>query len=388
MSTATVLGGLCAAAALPGCAYLAALTAGSLRTPRRLITGDVNGQRRVVIVVPAHNESMALLRTLRSLRREVLTDPLARIVVIADNCSDDTADVALAAGVDVLERQDPARRGKGYALRFAFDAITEADWFIVIDADSEVEPGFLRAMRAAMTPDADALQCRYGVRDALSSPRLALAEVAFGAWNVLRPRGREGLGLSVGILGNGFALSRRTLQAVPYTAASIVEDVEYHHLLVAAGLRVRWVDPAQVRGEMPLDREAAGQQRARWEGGRLRLLTQRLPGLLAQAAAGRWRLLDPVLDLLLWPLTWLVSLLLVALATGPSAAQGLALAGLFTVGVHVAVSLRLIRAGTPHLRALLLGAPAHLAWKLTLGTATWRAARRHAAWVRTHRNPA
>lgn len=369
---------------LPGSTYLAVLTAAATR-PARTLSADTGHPQQLVIVVPAHNESLNLLRTLHSLQRDIAGDAAARIVVVADNCNDDTADVALACGVEVIERHDPERRGKGHALRFAFDRLHEADAFIVVDADTDVEPGFMAAMRDALAAGADALQCRYGVRDALANPRTALADVALGAWNMLRPRGRAALGLSAGILGNGFALSRRALQAVPYSADSIVEDVEYHHLLVQAGLRVQWVDNACVRGDMPQQRGAAAQQRARWEGGRLRLLAEGGPALLGRVLTGHWRLADPLLDLLLWPLAWHVSLLLLALALGATAVQLAAGAGLAIVALHVAVALALMPARAAHLRAL-LRAPAYMAWKLCLLPGTWRASRRHAAWVRSERN--
>ncbi|HSM21181.1 MAG TPA: glycosyltransferase family 2 protein, partial [Rubrivivax sp.] len=359
------LGALALALTLPGSVYLATLTAAAAWPVRRKNTGAAAAALapRLVIVVPAHNESLGLLRTLRSLQREVASDTRTRIVVVADNCSDNTADVARSAGVEVLERHDDARRGKGHALRYAFDTLNDADGFIVIDADTDVEPAFLCAMRAALAGGADALQCRYGVRDALAHRRATLADVALGAWNVLRPRGRATLGLSAGILGNGFALSRRALQAVPYSADSIVEDVEYHHLLVRAGLRVQWVDGAQVRGDMPAARSAAAQQRARWEGGRLRLLASQGPTLAARVLAGQWRLADPLLDLLLWPLAWHTSLLLLALALGAAPVQIAAGAGLAVVALHVALALWLMPARREHFRAL-LGAPAYVAWKL------------------------
>lgn len=370
---------------LPGSAYLAVLTGAALR-PARTTATPTGATQRLVVVVPAHNESLNLLRTLRSLQRDITGDAETCIVVVADNCSDDTADVALAAGVNVIERHDSERRGKGHALRFAFDTLHDADAFIVVDADTDVEPGFIAAMRGALAAGADALQCRYGVRDALAHRRATLADVALGAWNVLRPRGRAALGLSAGILGNGFALSRRALQAVPYTADSIVEDVEYHHLLVQAGLRVQWVDNACVRGDMPQQRGAAAQQRARWEGGRLRLLAERGPALLGRVLRGQWRLADPLLDLLLWPLAWHTSLLLLALALGGAAVQFAAGAGLAVVTLHVAVALALMPARRAHLRAL-LGAPVYVAWKLCLAPRTWRATSRHTPWVRSQRRP-
>ena len=382
------LGAAALALTLPGSLYLATLTAAAAWPARRKAAHGAapRPDLHLVIVVPAHDESLGLLRTLRSLQSETASDARTRIVVVADNCSDDTAAVARAAGVDVLERDDPLRRGKGHALRYVFETLQDADAFIVIDADTDVEPGFLRAMRAVLAAGADAAQCRYGVRDPLLHQHTALADVALGAWNVLRPRGRAALGLSAGILGNGFALTRRALQAVPYTADSIVEDVEYHHLLVRAGLRVQWVDAAQVRGDMPVARTAAAQQRARWEGGRLRLLASRGPALVAGLLSGQWRLADPLLDLLLWPLAWHLSLLLLALALGTPPVQVAAAAGLAVLALHVTVALWLMPARREHLRAL-LRVPAYVFWKLRLAATTWRAASRHAPWVRSARHP-
>lgn len=301
----------------------------------------------------------------------------------------------LSAGVGIrpVPREsgaaDPDRRGKGWALQHAFDHI-EADWYLVIDADTDVEPGFLAAMRRAIDGGADALQCRYLVRDALRSRRGTLAEVAWSAWNVLRPRGRDALGLSAGILGNGFALSRQTLDRVPYLAHSIVEDVEYHVLLVQAGLRVTWVDDALVRGDMPQASAAAGVQRARWEGGRLRLACERVPSLLAEVGrTGRWRLLDPVADLLLLPLVLHVVLLLLALGLalvgGARPVAITAAAALGMVAVHVLTGLVLIRAQAAHWRAL-AGVPGYFLWKLLLTTRIVRSARGQATWVRTERD--
>jgi cellulose synthase/poly-beta-1,6-N-acetylglucosamine synthase-like glycosyltransferase len=380
-----IIGAAALSLALPGCLYLAALSVAVLRTPRRATSATPTAPR-LAVVVPAHDEAAGLPRTLRSLQQDLHGDALTRIVVVADNCSDDTAAVARAMGVQVLERQDLQHRGKGYALRHAFDTLHDADAFIVVDADTDVEPGFVATMRAALAGGADALQCRYGVRDAGASRGASLADVALGAWNVLRPRGRAALGLSSGILGNGFALSRRMLQAVPYSASSIVEDVEYHHLLLQRGFRVQWVDGACVRGDMPQGRSAAAQQRARWEGGRLRLLRERGPALAARCLAGQWRLADPLLDLLTWPLAWLVSLLLLAATLGAPPVQLAAAAGLAGLALHVLTALWLMQAQGHHLRAL-LAAPAYLVWKLRLAGRTWRAAGRHAAWVRSQRHP-
>lgn len=373
-----------ALAALPGSLLLGTLTAAALAPPRTRRAVMHCRPLRVAVVVPAHNESVAIVRTLRSLQRDIADCPHTRLVVVADNCSDDTAHVALASGVEVIERHDPARRGKGFALRYAFDLIDDADWFVVVDADTDVAPGFIEAMRTAMASGSDALQARYRVRDAGQSPRLALADLALTAWNVVRPRGRGALGLSVGLLGNGFAVARRTLDAVPWNAQSIVEDLEYHHALVRAGLRVDWVDDAEVRGDMPLGTSSAAGQRARWEGGRLRLARERLPAMLRETASGRWRLAEPALELLLLPPSWHVLLLAAAALLGSGLVAATGAVGLGIVALHVAVALHLGRSRQMHLRAL-AGVPAYWMWKLGLAAATWRASDRRAAWVRSER---
>jgi cellulose synthase/poly-beta-1,6-N-acetylglucosamine synthase-like glycosyltransferase len=374
---------------LPGTIYLAVLTLAAHRRPPIKTPKPQAPALKVALVVPAHNEGLHLLRTLRSLQAACHGDALTQIWVVADNCTDNTADVARSAGVQVLERFNDAERGKGYALEHAFKHIPGVDWFVVVDADTDVELQFVDALRAQMSPDTAALQCRYLVRDALASRRGTLSEVAWAAWNVLRPRGRGALGLSVGILGNGFALSRQTLEQVPYTARSIVEDVEYHILLVQLGLRVRWVDTTTVRGDMPTADAAAGTQRARWEGGRLRLALDRVPGLLWQGMTRNARLLDPTLDLLLLPLAMHVGLLLLALGlglVGSGTAALWALGCLAVVVWHVFTGLRLIDAQHAHWSAL-LQVPGYIVWKLLLTAKVVKAAGRKTEWVRSEREP-
>ncbi len=381
-----LLGAVALALALPGSLYLLLLTLAALR-PAAPAQAPNERQRalRLAIVVPAHNEAQGISRTLHKLQAQVARWPNTRLLVVADNCSDDTAAVARAAGAVVLVRDDPLHRGKGQALRHAFAALGDrVDWLLVVDADTDVADNFVGAMRAAMHDSVDALQSRYGLRDPDASSAARLTELALGAWNLLRPRGRMALGLSAGILGNGFALSRRTLDRVPYLAESIVEDVEYHHMLIEAGLRVHFVDATTVLGDMPLASAAAGAQRARWEGGRLGLLRSRGLTLLRHVLQGRWRLADPLLDLMLPPLAWLLTLQLLALTLGNGLVRGMAAAALLALALHVLIALKLIRADRRHLRAL-LGVPRYLVWKLSLLLASWRASRRNAGWVRSAR---
>jgi cellulose synthase/poly-beta-1,6-N-acetylglucosamine synthase-like glycosyltransferase len=392
MALATdILGWTLLALAMPGTLYLGVLTvAGSL--PRRSTsTGRLAG--RLAIVVPAHDEENGIARTVENLVAEAAVDGATDVVVIADNCSDATAERARAAGAQLIVREDPRRHGKGFALQHAFESLHPARYaaYIVIDADSRVDSGFLAAIRKRFGSGALAVQARYTVLNADESPRTRLAELALAAWNVLRPRGRDRLGVSVGLLGNGFALRREVLDSVPYTAASVVEDLEYHLALVKAGIRVRFADLATVRGEMPSMGAAAATQRARWEGGRLQMLRCHGARLAARSLRGDGRFVDPLADLLLPPLAYLVALVLGGLVAGLLAggsftiAQAAALM-LALIGAHVVSAVSV--AGLPWQRLRLLAhVPGYLLWKLLHLGGVLRGARRDAPWVRTARNP-
>ena len=134
------------------------------------------------------------------------------------------------------------------------------------------------------------------VRNADESTRTRLMNVALMAFNVLRPRGRSRFGMSAGILGNGFGLSRACLERVPYTARSVVEDLEHHLELVKDGMRVEFVDDTWVKADFPVGERGADTQRARWEGGRFRMVREHAPRLLGEIVRGRaakWSHNDP-----------------------------------------------------------------------------------------------
>ena len=378
------LGVILVAMTLPGTLLLLALSLASLRGARPAPPTRRTG--RAVIVVPAHNEEGGIAATVAALREQAALDGACEVVVVADNCEDATAQRARAAGARVLVRQHRARRGKGHALHYAFERLAPEghELFFVVDADSRLVPGFLLEMRRAFDAGAPAAQARYTVLNAGESARTRLMTVALAAFNILRPRGRAALGLSAGIYGNGFALHRDALRAVPYQAGSVTEDVEYHLLLVRAGINVAFVDRATVLAEMPAGGSAAGTQRARWEGGRLRLAATRIPGLAHGVLQGRWRELEPLADLALLPLAY-HALALVALLLLPAPWSVAGWLGAATLALHVGIAARVAGIGARPLFAALLGVPAYVIWKLLNLPRTLRAGARHAPWVRTAR---
>jgi cellulose synthase/poly-beta-1,6-N-acetylglucosamine synthase-like glycosyltransferase len=373
---------------LPGAIELAILTfAGILPLPDRTDRESLKTINKLAIAIPAHNEAAVISQCVRSLAGCASpSNAETSIVVIADNCTDATADIARAVGARVLVRSDTERRGKGYALNFAFEILLaeQFDAVIVVDADTVADSNLLTETVRLFRAGADGVQARYAVLNPEASIRTRLMNVAFMAFNVLRPRARERMGLSAGILGNGFGLTRSTLEAVPYNAHSIVEDLEYHLHVVQAGKRIAFADRTCVRGEIPAGGLGASTQRARWEGGRLRVAIEQVPGLIRGILAGRLALLEPLLDLLLLPLAFHATLLIVTalLPFGPT--RMYAIAALALLAFHVLAAIA-VGGGTSKDLAALLGAPAYVAWKLAASPKTLKSAQALSPWVRTNR---
>lgn len=372
-------------ATLPALAELLILSVAALLPAARGRDDDGGwGLAPLTVVVPAHNEQTLIGRCIRSVLDSGRS--AVDVLVVAHNCTDATAERAQAAGARVLALNDPERTGKGCALSYGFAATLAgpSHAVLVIDADSVIDLGLIAAVKRALLAGARALQCRYEVSGLQDSRRTKLTTFAFYAFNVIRPRGRARLGLSAGILGNGFALHRDVLTQVPYSAHSIVEDLEYHLALVRANIRVEFIDTAVVRGEMPVTSKSATAQRARWEGGRLRVMKHWAPRLLVDVVSGRVRLLEPLLDLLALPLSSEVALLLVAACLPFTWLRVYVLGASATLLLHLIVA-AVSGPGLWETVKILSSAPDYILWKVWLFPEIWRASRANAVWVRTAR---
>jgi cellulose synthase/poly-beta-1,6-N-acetylglucosamine synthase-like glycosyltransferase len=201
--------------------------------------------------------------------------------------------------------------------------------------------------------------------------------------NLLRPLGRERLGLSVGVFGNGFALRRETLDRVRFSGHAIAEDLDYHIRLVLSGLRSRFVDTTGVWSDMAAQGREARSQRARWEGGRLNAALKWSPRLLRGIAAGQIRLLEPLLDLWLLPLAYHAALLSLLLVLPWTPGRLLGAFGLAVLAFHVVLAAWL--AGRLRDLRVLPMVPLYLLWKLGLSRRIVAASRPKADWTRSPR---
>jgi hypothetical protein len=311
VSPAALIGGALAATAVPP--LLASLYLGALAVTARPAAARPrrSPRTRFDVIVPAHDEEAGIAATVASLLAVDYPRSHFRLVVIADNCGDATAECARTAGALVHERRDAEHRGKGYALAYGFErslADGHADAVVVVDADTTVSPNLLRAFDAALGGGEQALQAHYGVRNPRASWRTRLVSLGFTLFHGVRSVARERLGLSCGLRGNGMCFGADLLRRVPHRAFSIVEDLEYGLALGLAGVRVAYVAEAHVLGDMPGTAVDARSQRERWEGGRRAVVREYARPLLRAAATRRDPvLLDLALDLVLPPLSHLAA---------------------------------------------------------------------------------
>jgi hypothetical protein len=378
--------------------YLLALLFAARGARRGLVKTPASTARerlRLVVLVPAHDEQEGIQATLQSLADCVYPDAARRVVVIADNCTDRTAERARWAGAEVWERTDPAKRGKGHALAWALERLQTAaeafDAVAIVDADCCVSSNLLSAIEERLQGGASAVQVDDVVGNLDASTASALRYAAFVLMVNIRFSGKQRLGLSCGLVGTGMAFTRDLLRREPWTATSLGEDGEYHMRLVQAGERVEFVPEAWVRSAMPTSLGKSYDQQARWEKGKLQLIRHWSPRLLASGVVQRDLVrMHAGLEHLVPPQS------LIAAGSAGSALTGLALGSRRLIAlsaVSLAAQLAFVLGGLLHVRAplrvyrALLIAPALIAGKMAL-YARLLSGRGPVAWVRTEREVA
>jgi 1,2-diacylglycerol 3-beta-glucosyltransferase len=381
-----------AAAGAASSAHLVALLAAAIVGSRR--SGpEAFDQLTFAVVVPAHDEETQIAATVRSIQASGYPAAKRRIVVVADNCRDRTAGVARSAGVEVWERRDPSHRGKGYALDWAFSRLVEdgaIDAVCVVDADCEISENLLAAHAARLRDGAEAVQAPYVISNPETSDATALRWASFALFNVVRPLGRHGLGLSSGLLGTGMAFSRRLLVRSPWRAFSYAEDREQHMRWVLDGVRVEFSPEAQVRSRAPTTAAGGQAQMARWDSGRSRLAWRLTPRLVWRwLRTGDATALDAALEPVLPPQSVLLGINLAALVSsrlgGARAANRVAATSLVTQAAYVAGGLAALNAPPTVWRGLLT--VPRFVLRRFIGLSRSLAGGGPSGWERTERDP-
>lgn len=349
---------------------------------------------RIAILIPAHDEGAQIQETVRALAAEVPAG--GRLIVIADNCSDDTAARASEAGATVIERQDPERRGKGYAISFGLARLDAdpPDVVILIDADCRISAGGIARLARAATETSRPVQAAYILGAPTNpSPVAVVSALAILLRNWVRPQGLHRLGFPCHLTGSGMAFPWRVLREAPETGSNLVEDLVMGIELALTGQAPVSCPEVMITSELPQGREAGMRQRRRWEHGQLETLTRYVPRLIGTGLRRRRSdLIALGLDLLVPPLALLVmsqGALLVAATlsalVGLASATPVAIAGLGLGAVAAAVLIAWIFFGraTLPLRHMVF-IPIYLVWKVPLYLALL-VGRRQKKWERTAR---
>lgn len=377
--------------------YLAILSILSMFNRLRIVeTSDT--LNRFAIIVPAHNEEISVGKTIKSLFEVDYPMEQFDVIVVADNCTDRTVEIAKKHGATVYERTNKINRGKGYALRWCMDLLfttkSNYDAITIIDADSVISKNFLSVLNYYISKGSKAIQTADLVAPQPDAWSSEVTRLGFLLYNFVRPLGRKVINCSAGVRGNGMCFTTKTLKKVPWNTYSLNEDLEYGIILLLNGINVDFAPEAIVLATMPKSEKNAESQRARWERGRFPIIKKYSTRLLKFSIKKfSYRTFDAFIELITPPfvnsvafsvLMFIINLILFLL--------GIAFAKIFLILwtivilaaiTHVVVGLFSARADQMLINAFLY-IPKYIIWKLLLYFKGFRSNKKN-EWIRTTR---
>ena len=385
--------------------YLLLLTVcaafGQKKTPLRVDQPS----HKFLILIPAHNEETLLPKTLNNLNQLDYPQELFEIHVVADNCTDSTAELARQSGAIAHERFNTDLRGKGYALQWLLQRLWDDnvphDALIIVDADTVVSQNFLKVMDSRLLQGDRVIQAYYAVLDPEKSWGISLRYAALAVLHYLRPLGRMVLGGSTGLKGNGMVFRAEIMQNREWSS-SLTEDIEFHMELVLDGEQVMFAPDAVVWAEMPETLADSDTQNERWEQGRLQMAKTYIPKLLTNMfskeekySGRRFLLFDAAMEHIIPPFSILAaSSLFLLISTGvlyfiqPTLFStinfGFAIFILTGQIIYLFAGLSLAKAPWGVYKAMLY-APVFIIWKLLLYVRVL-VKKTDSSWIRTARN--
>jgi len=373
-------------------AYRAVFSIAYLVTPHRQPPPAAGEDaRRFAVLIPAHDEELLIDAVIRTIRAADYPQDRITIHVIADNCTDGTADRVRALGEQVHERHDPENPGKGQAIDWMLSRLDLAavDAVALFDADILVEPEFFLAMNRELLAGRRCLQGYYGIANPGESTLTRLLAATYVMKNLLFNAGKERLGLSVLLMGTGMVFRNEILAESGWQAMSIGEDLEQSFQLIARGERIHFVEDAVAHAQEATSLKQGTSQRQRWATGRRALNARARLTIARGLRTGSIHEVDAGLDLLMpsyskllnWTALALVASALAApISLAPACVSGAALAWQIA---EVAVAMRIMGTDARVLASLAF-APVFLVWKGGIDLLAVAGYRRN-AWTRTER---
>lgn len=326
------------------------------------------------VIMPAHNEERGISDAVTALRK--IAPENVRIIVVADNCDDATAQLAVAAGAEAIVRKDAELRGKGFALAFGRDFLAQdpPDAVVVLDADCRLAQGSIETLVAAALSSGRPAQALDVISPDLSlQPLVQISSFAFLVKNVARLRGLSRLGGCSVLCGTGMAFPWRVFASAPLATGNVVEDLGLAITLIRQGCLPALVEDALVTSKAASFGESI-QQRRRWELGFLEMArSAALPEVLAGLRLRNRARFSLGMHLLVPPVALLLAVSMIALVPAAvlswMASQwlpGLTLATLILLAVGL-VGTVWIREGRQTLSSrVLIRGPLYVLWKIPI----------------------
>ncbi len=353
------------------------------------------GEKTVfAVIVPAHNEELLLPELMRSIEKLNYPRDRYRTIVIADNCTDSTAEIGKSSGADVLERHDASHAGKGYAIRYALEKIgvESVEAVFIVDADSILDPEALEELDQAIRRGSGIIQCFNGIANPDDSWFTRIMDVSRTYGNEVLEPAREKIGLSSHLMGNGMCFVREVIKKYGWDAFTVGEDWEYYAKVVIKGERVAFARKARVYHRESVNIRQASSQRLRWSSGRfavaatygIRLLMNGVKeGSIAKMDAAMPLLLpNPSLGISLTILMFIVCMFAAPPSSRELYAGWYGLLGLAQL-VFFLVGIAYVKNKTMKLLAILF-APVFIFWKTGVDLLSVAGMGRK-SWVRTER---
>lgn len=244
-------------------------------------------QKRFAVFVAAHNEEQVIGPLLDNLLRMEYPRDLYDIYVIADNCTDRTAEIAKGFGVQVAERFSETERGKGFAIRWMLERIKDVDVnydaVVMFDADNLVATNFLRVMNDRLMEGKKVIQGYLDIKNPFDSWVSISMAISYWYTNRMWQLARYHLKLSAALGGTGLCIDMELLQQLGWEATGLTEDVEFGAKCVTLGIYPVWAHDARVYDEKPITLQASMRQRLRWMQGHFNCAQQYMGTLLVDS---------------------------------------------------------------------------------------------------------
>jgi cellulose synthase/poly-beta-1,6-N-acetylglucosamine synthase-like glycosyltransferase len=265
--------------AIPILVFFGQVVSSLLHNPQSKSIRPYPKRPSIAVLIPAHNESAGIRATIESILPQL--NSADRILVVADNCTDSTASIARDLGAAAIERTDPERRGKGFALDFGIRFLEKnrPEIVLVIDADCKLHPGSIEALVTQVVSKnrpAQALDLMISSNQALA---IRLGVFAWRIKNLIRPLGMKFWGAPCQLLGTGMAFPWELIRTANLATGHLAEDMQLGIDLAFQGKGAIFVPEALVTSEFPESIGGAEQQRSRWIYGHFDLLFNKGPKL-------------------------------------------------------------------------------------------------------------